>query len=68
MRMVAKNWTKIYEKYKGLWVALKKDEVTVVGSGETLKEALRKANDNGYSNPIVTRMPKTLSAYVGGAL
>ncbi len=66
--MVAKNWTTIYEKYKGLWVALKKDEVTVVGSGKTLKEAVEKASTHGYLNPIVTRMPKTLSAYVGGAL
>lgn len=65
--MKAKNWTKIYETYKGLWVALKKDEETVVGSGRTLKEALEEAKRNGYMRPIMTRMPPNLSAYVGGA-
>lgn len=62
---MAIDWTKIYEKYKGLWVALKSDEETVVGSGKTLKDALGEARKNGYENPIVTRMPNNLSAYVG---
>lgn len=66
--MITKNWTKIFENYKGLWVALKDDEITVVGSGITLKEAISSANDNGCIDPIVTKMPRTLSAYVGGAL
>jgi predicted RNase H-like HicB family nuclease len=41
--VAAKDWSKIYQKYKGLWVALKDDEETVVGSGATLKEAIEKA-------------------------
>src|SRR6266496_3033437 len=35
--MAAKDWSKIYQKYKGMWVALKEDEVTVVGAGSTSK-------------------------------
>lgn len=62
------NWTPLYKKYKGLWVALLKDEITVVGYGKTLKEAKEKALQNGYSNPIFTRMPESLSAFAGGAL
>jgi hypothetical protein len=54
---MAIDWTPIFEKYKGLWVALKADEQTVVGSGKTLQQALEEASRNGYDEPIVTRMP-----------
>jgi hypothetical protein len=64
--MTAIDWTKIYKKYKGLWVALKKDEITVVGSGKTLREAIDEAKKNGYKNPIMTRMPDKLVTYIGG--
>ena len=63
--MPALNWAKIYEKYKGLWVALEKDEETVIASGATAKEALRKAEKQGKKNPILTRMPDQLVTYVG---
>jgi len=64
--MKAINWTQIYKKYKGLWVALLKDEVTVVGYGKTLKEARTRALKNGHPHPIFTRMPDNLSAHIGG--
>jgi hypothetical protein len=66
--MSAINWTPIYKKYKGLWVALLKDEQTVVGYGKTLKEAKKMACENGHDHPIFTRMPTNLSAFAGGAL
>ena len=62
---MSKDWSKIYKKYKGLGVAFLDDEMTVVGSGKTLKETLLKAQKRGYSSPIVSRMPKTLDAYAG---
>ncbi len=62
------DWTKIYTQYKGLWVALKDDEKTVVASGKTAKEALDKATKKGYPEPILTHMPKELVAYVGFGL
>lgn len=62
---MAIDWTKIYEKYKGLWVALKDDEQTVVGSGKTAKEAWESAQRKGYKKPILTRMPDRLVTYVG---
>ena len=65
--MSAINWTKIYKKYKGLWVALLKDEITVVGHGKTLKEAKEMALKNGYDHPIFTRMPLNLGPSMGGA-
>jgi hypothetical protein len=62
---MSKDWSKIYKKYKGLWVALLDDEQTVVGSGKTLKEAMNQAQKKGHSSPIFSRMPETLDAYVG---
>ena len=62
---MSKDWTKIYKKYKGLWVAMLDDEQTVVGSGKTLKEAISKAHKKGYPDPIMNRMPDNLSPYVG---
>jgi hypothetical protein len=64
---MAIDWTPIFEKYKGLWVALKDDEQTVVGSGKTLQEALAEASKNGYDEPIVTRMPNDLTYVIGAA-
>lgn len=65
---MAIDWTKIYKKYKGLWVALKDDESTVIASGKTAKEALDKAYKKGYNNPILTRMPEKLVTYIGYGL
>jgi len=63
--VAAKDWSKIYQKYKGMWVALKEDEVTVVGAGSTLKEALQNAAAAGYPHPIVTKMPRELTYFAG---
>ena len=63
---MAKDWTKLYKKYKGLWVALADDEETVMGSGATAKEAWNKARERGYEKPILARMPERLTTYVGG--
>ncbi len=65
---MAKDWTKIYQKYKGLWVALAKDEETVLAAGKTLKQTLEKARQKGHQHPIMTRMPEKLVAYVGSAI
>ncbi len=59
------DWTKIYKQYRGRWVALKDDEQTVVGSGQTAREAWDAAQRNGYEKPILTRMPERLVTYVG---
>lgn len=63
--MPAVDWSKIYQQYKGLWVALKEDEETVVGSGQTAREAMEQAKESGYPRPILTRMPEELVTYVG---
>lgn len=63
---MAIDWTKIYEKYKGLWVGLKDDEKTVVASGKTVKEVMDRAQKKGYKNPILFRVPIKIIPYVGG--
>ncbi|HUD04174.1 MAG TPA: DUF5678 domain-containing protein [Candidatus Paceibacterota bacterium] len=62
---MAKDWTNLYKKYKGLWVALAADEKTVLGVGKTVKEALTKAKQKTDVMPFLTRVPENLSAYVG---
>ncbi|KKP56386.1 MAG: hypothetical protein UR80_C0032G0011 [Parcubacteria group bacterium GW2011_GWB1_35_5] len=59
------DWTKIYKKYKGLWVALADDETTVLGFGKTLKEAISVAKKKNNNNPIVMRVPENITTYVG---
>ena len=51
------NWEKIYTKYAGLWVAMKDDEKTVVGSGKTAKEALKKAKEKGCNSSLIKQKP-----------
>ena len=64
---MAIDWTKIWQKYKGLWIALREDEKTVISSGETAREVWEKAQKKGYKNPILFRVPEKLITYVGRA-
>ena len=59
------DWTKLYKKYKGLWVALDHDEETVLAVGKSAPEAYKKAVKEGHKDPIMAHMPRTLEAYVG---
>lgn len=53
-------------KYKGEWVGFKDDEETVIVSGKTVREVFEKSQENGYSNPILFKVPTELKPYVGG--
>ncbi len=59
------DWTKIQKKYKGLWVALAEDEITVLGKGKTVKEAVAEARKKTSKTPFLTRMPEKIVSYVG---
>jgi hypothetical protein len=64
--MAARDWRKLYKQYRGQWVALKDDEMTVVASAPTLTEVLGKAAKLGYPDPPrVTKMPSDLRIFVG---
>lgn len=60
-----KDWSKLYKKYRGMWVALDKDETTVLGVGKTVKEAVIQAKAKTNKTPFLTHIPKTLEAYIG---
>ena len=62
---MAIDWTKIYKKYKGLWVALKDDNKTVIASGKTIREVMKKAQTKGVNQPILMRVPTEILPYVG---
>jgi hypothetical protein len=59
-----KDWTHLFEKYRGKWVALAADETTVLAAGTTAKEV----HADGLKRtrtPILYRVPDTLDAFVG---
>lgn len=63
--MKAIDWTKIYKKYKGQWVTLADDELTVLSNGATAREAWEKAQKKGFKSPILHRIPNELITFVG---
>jgi hypothetical protein len=48
----------------GRWVAISKDQRKVIGTGRTMKEAVRKAEANGEKQPFITRVPLKNSALI----
>ena len=64
---MAIDWTKIYKKYKGLWVALKDDEKTVIASGKTVSEVMERAKNKGFDTPILFRVPTRILLHIGNS-
>ena len=62
---MAIDWTHIYRKYKGLWVALKDDEVTIVASGKTVKSVMQNSKKEGFDTPILFKVPARIIPYIG---
>ena len=48
---------RLLEPYKGKWVTLTKDEKSVLGSGNTIDEALKAAETKGEPMPLLMRVP-----------
>lgn len=62
---MVKDWTQLYKKYKGMWVALGNDEMTVLGVGKTVREAVQEAKKKTNKTPFLTHIPEKLTSYVG---
>ena len=58
-------WKDLTKKYKGLWVALKGDEKTIVASGKDAKKVYKEAKDKGIDVPILYKVPSISAPYVG---
>ncbi len=59
------NWTEIYKKYKGQWVALAEDEKTVVAASKDAKDAYEQAQKKGLKVPIMFNVPLEANGHVG---
>jgi len=59
------DWTALYAKYKGLWVALDEDNETVVGSGKSADAALTEARTRGFANAAITYVPQEVITFAG---
>jgi len=53
--------SKVWQTHKGKWVAFKEDMETVIASAATLKEARKKAAEQGHPHPIFEKMPQDLT-------
>ena len=60
-----KDWSQLFAKHRGQWVALADDEVTVLAATTTAEEALAKSAAKGAPDPILYRVPDTLDTFVG---
>ena len=64
---MAKDWTHLFEHYRGKWVVLAEDETTVLAAGETAREACA-AFSTDARPPLLYRVPLTLDAFAGYVL
>jgi hypothetical protein len=60
-----KDWAPLFANFRGQWVALADDEVTVLAAAPTAKGALAASALKGASSPILYRVPDTLDTFVG---
>ncbi len=59
------DWTRLYEKYAGQWVALDEDNETVVASGDTAEAALQEAISRGCKHAALTFVPTEVITFAG---
>ena len=63
--MDVKDLTPLYKKYKGQWVDLKDDEVSVISHGEKAQAVWQDAVEKGFEKPIMFKVPSKLLPYIG---
>ena len=61
------NWTHLMENYRGQWVALAEDEVTVLASGATAREAHEAAAQDPGQH-FLYRVPETFDFFAAYAV
>lgn len=59
------NLTKIFNKYKGLWVALDEPLKKVISSSKSAEKAYREALKKGYKKPTLFKVPQENLPYFG---
>lgn len=59
------NLTKVFDKYKGLWVTLDKSLKKVISSNKNAEKAYKEALDKGYKKPTLFKVPQENLPYFG---
>ncbi len=60
-----RDWRPLYKKYRGHWVAIADDQMTVIASGLSRQQVREQAAKLGHSHPLVLRLPEELTAFAG---
>ena len=61
---MAIDWTDLFTRYKGQWVALEDDETTVIAHGKDARKVWDEARKT-VAKPILMQVPTDLMPYVG---
>lgn len=64
--MKAIDLSKVYNKYKGLWVALIND-TEVISADKSVRKVVEEAKKKGYDQPLLFKVPKNDLPFVGFA-
>lgn len=59
------NLTKVFNKYKGLWVTLDRSLKKVISSNKNAEKAYKEALDKGYKKPTLFKVPQENLPYFG---
>lgn len=60
-----KDFTYIYKKYKGLWIALDSKLERVISASRSAEKAYKDAVGKGYKTPTMFKVPKVNLPYFG---
>jgi hypothetical protein len=63
-----KDWSLLFAHYRGQWVALADDELTVLAAAPTAKGALATSASKGVLSPLLYRVPDTLDTFFEAAM
>jgi hypothetical protein len=64
--MKAIDLSNVYNKYKGLWVALIND-TEVISANKSVRRVVEEAKKKGYDQPLLFKVPKNDLPFVGFA-
>jgi len=59
------DYSPIFKKYSGQWVALKSDERTVVAASRSANKAFKGARNEGIKEPVLFKIPTQSVPYIG---
>jgi hypothetical protein len=60
-----RDWTKLYEQYRGQWVALADDRITPIAHGKSRREVKEAAERLGHQDALVLKFPDELMTFAG---